>query len=295
MKINIEMDELRKRKLMICTPCYGGQMYSTYHTSMMELQGECMAKGIHMQSSIIENESLVQRARNNLVKIFLDSDCTHLMFIDADIQFQAIDVIHMLAICDGRSYRVVTAPYGKKSIHWDIIADAARMGVPYTELHKLASKAVFNLFPGEPAPESYSEPIKVVETGTGMMMIHRKVFEDLMVLNSDMYYYSDYRIGDDKDQNKKIFTFFHCEVADNEARKDGNRRYLSEDYFFCKLARKAGIHIWMCPWISCGHKGTYLFESDTASLISFKEFIIKELNMQDENRIKEDADKGDIK
>lgn len=36
-------------------------------------------------------------------------------------------------------------------------------------------------------------------------------------------------------------------------------RHLSEDYFFCQYARKAGMHIWICPWMHLHHVGTYTF------------------------------------
>ena len=36
-------------------------------------------------SATIGNESLITRARNTIVQLFMDHDYTHLMFIDADL------------------------------------------------------------------------------------------------------------------------------------------------------------------------------------------------------------------
>ena len=42
------------------------------------------------------NESLVTRARNNLIAKGMETDSTHPMFIDADIGFDFTDVIKLL-------------------------------------------------------------------------------------------------------------------------------------------------------------------------------------------------------
>jgi len=36
-------------------------------------------------------------------------------------------------------------------------------------------------------------------------------------------------------------------------------RYLSEDYLFCQNVRKAGMKVWLCPWMHLQHSGTYVF------------------------------------
>ena len=66
----------------------------------------------------IVNESLITRARNYCVDEFMRSDSTHMLFLDADIGFNANDVIAMLAMqSDESPYDVLAAPYPKKSIH----------------------------------------------------------------------------------------------------------------------------------------------------------------------------------
>jgi hypothetical protein len=42
----------------------------------------------------------------------------------------------------------------------------------------------------------------------------------------------------------------------------GSDRYLSEDYMFCQLWRKAGGSIWLCTWMRADHLGTYHFRGD---------------------------------
>ena len=52
-------------------------------------------------------DSLVTRARNKLVTQFLESDYTHLFFVDADISFTPDDFIRIVNV----NKPIVTAPY----------------------------------------------------------------------------------------------------------------------------------------------------------------------------------------
>ena len=74
-------------RIFVATPCYGGMLTTNYFEGCMGLMAECIRKGIGLQFATIGNESLVTRARNTLVQLFMDDKkkYTHLMFIDADI------------------------------------------------------------------------------------------------------------------------------------------------------------------------------------------------------------------
>jgi hypothetical protein len=67
---------------------------------------------MQVQFSFLFNESLITRGRNYLAHEFLESDATHLMFIDADIDFDPKDVIALLAM----NKPVIGGPYPKKCI-----------------------------------------------------------------------------------------------------------------------------------------------------------------------------------
>src|SRR5438105_1383148 len=114
MKLEISVEELRKRKLFVATPMYGGQCTGMYMKSCLDLQGVCQQYGIETRFSFIFNESLITRARNYLVDEFLRSGFTHLLFLDADIHYNPQDVIALLAL----DKDVIGAPYPKKSIKW---------------------------------------------------------------------------------------------------------------------------------------------------------------------------------
>ena len=64
MEIRIEIDELKKRKLFVATPMYGGQCHGMYTRSTNDLSALCMHYGIEVKFYYLFNESLITRARN---------------------------------------------------------------------------------------------------------------------------------------------------------------------------------------------------------------------------------------
>ena len=59
--------------LLICTPIHGGGQ-TAYWLSVLKLQEVLINSGFDHSFLILENESLVQRARNNAVTTFLETD-----------------------------------------------------------------------------------------------------------------------------------------------------------------------------------------------------------------------------
>lgn len=122
MEIQVDVEELRKNKLLVATPMYGGMSHGTYTKSCLDLQMMCAQYGVGTRFSFLFNESLITRARNYLVDEFLRTDFTHLVFIDADIHFNAQDILTLLAL----DKDVIGGPYPKKSINWANIAEAIK-------------------------------------------------------------------------------------------------------------------------------------------------------------------------
>ena len=186
------------------------------------------------------------------------------MFIDADIGFDPRDALALLAlqISDPEKYDVVCGPYPKKTIAWEKVAAAAQAGVgvenPF-DLEKFTSDFVFNPVGGI-KQFKLAEPVEVAEGGTGFMLITRGALEKYRDAYPELAYRPDHVRTEQFDGTRDIHAFFDC-VIDPES-----RRYLSEDYFFCKMARKAGISVWMCPWMKINHVGSYIFKGDMGSL-----------------------------
>ncbi len=105
---------------------YGGQCYGFYAQSLLHLNNLLRDNNIESMMSFMFNESLITRGRNALAHGFMKTDCTHLFFIDADIQFHAPDVLQMIE----EDKDVICGIYPKKEIDWNGIKNAVDAGVP---------------------------------------------------------------------------------------------------------------------------------------------------------------------
>ena len=264
MKLEVTVEDLQKYSLFVGVPMYGGQCAGLFCKSTNDLSKMCAQYGIELKFYFLFNESLVQRARNYVVDEFIRSECTHLMFIDSDIGFKAKDVLSLLGIyaTDPEKYDVLTGPYPKKTIAWEKVKQAVKMGKadenPFM-LDYYAGDYVFNPVKGQ-GSFKLDEPIEVAEAGTGFMLIPRKVLEKYEEAYPQYKYKPDHVRTENFDGSRKIMAYFDCGI-DPET-----ERYLSEDYFFCWNARKIGIKIHMCPWMEINHVGSHIFKGSMAAI-----------------------------
>jgi len=261
MEIKISTDDLKKKSLFVATPMYGGQNHGMYMKACLDLQSICMQYGIPVKFSFLFNESLITRARNYLVDEFLDrSHCSHLLFIDSDVCFNPQDVIAMLAL----DKDVIGGPYPKKSIKWRSIKRAIEKNpqIDVGELEKLAGDFVFNPVKGT-AQFQVTEPLEVLEIGTGFMMVKREVFSKFAEAYPKQKYRPDHVGQANFDGTRYIHAYFDTTID-----KD-SERYLSEDYMFCQWWRNIGGKIHLCPWMRTEHIGTYHFKGDMPAIANY--------------------------
>ena len=256
-EVKIDVNELRKRKLLVATPMYGGQCAGHFTKSCTDLVAVCQKYGVSCQFFFLFNESLITRARNYLADGFLRSECTHMIFIDSDIGFDPMDVLALLALADSSQEKdIVCGPYPKKAISWEKIKRAVDKGFADQDpnaLEKYVGDYVFNPAPGSGDQIRLDQPIEVLEGGTGFMMITREALEKYAKAYPEYMYKPDHARTKDFNGDREIMAFFDC-VIDPES-----KRYLSEDYMFCQWSRKAGIKVWMAPWMKLTHMGSYMF------------------------------------
>ena len=265
MEVEITVEQLQERKIMVATPMYGGMCGGQYTKSSVDLGQQAAKYGLDIGFYYIFNESLITRARNYLVDEFMRSHYTHLMFIDADIGFDPQDVLSLAAIADPVSDKeIVCGAYPKKTIAWEKIKRAVDKGAADENpqaLENYVGDFVFNPAPGV-SEIRINEPVEVLEGGTGFMMIQKSAFEKFGNAHPELLYTPDHVRTENFDGSRQIYAYFDT-VIDPKS-----NRYLSEDYMFCQWARDLGIKVWMCPWMRLKHMGTYIFGGDLASLAS---------------------------
>ena len=267
MEIKVNVEELRKNKVFVATPMYGGMAHGLYIKSCLDLQTTMNKYGIETKFSFLFNESLITRARNYLVDEFLRTDFTHLLFIDSDIHYAPQDVIALLAL----DKDVVGGPYPKKSINWKNVADTARKhpNLDPKELEKLVGEYVFNVVKGT-KQFTVTEPLEVMEIGTGYMMVKREVFEKMKAEYPMIRYKPDHVGQANFDGTRYIHAYFDTVIDTKDSIVGGGSdRYLSEDYMFCQMWRKIGGKVFLCPWMKTQHIGTYAFTGNMPAVAQY--------------------------
>ena len=267
MEIQVKLEELRKHKIFVATPMYGGMAHGLYIKSSLDLQTTMNKYGIDCKFSFLFNESLITRARNYLVDEFLRSDYTHLLFIDSDIHYNPQDVVALLAL----DKDVIGGPYPKKSVNWGNVAQAARNhpDLEPKELEQLVGEYVFNVVKGT-KQFTVTDPLEVMEIGTGFMLVKREVFVKMEKEYPMIRYKPDHVGQANFDGSRYIHAYFDTVIDTKESIVGGGSdRYLSEDYMFCQMWRKMGGQIYLCPWRKTQHIGTYAFTGNMPAVANY--------------------------
>jgi hypothetical protein len=266
-QVQLSVDEIRKNKFFIATPCYGGQLNEPYFRSVIKMMTFFNGHQIPLAFGTIANESLVTRARNVLVAYFLASDYTHLMFIDADIEFQTEDILKLYA----HKKDVVVGAYPKKGVAWDKIRsnlidpankdkqlsdrDMASFGSDYAINFKFVDKETKTI-------GVENGLIKLHDAGTGFMMISREAILKMIKAYPELKYNNDVNINN-ADLKDHFYALFDTMIDPVD------RRYLSEDYTFCRRWQEIGGDVWLDPSISLNHYGHFCFQGNPEAIISF--------------------------
>lgn len=267
-KIQVPLEYLKKQHIFIATPCYGGQISEPYFRSMMRLIVMCNHYGIKYTVSTLANESLVTRARNTMVSFFMEkAEATHLFWIDADIEFNPEDVLRMVAY----DKDVIAGAYPKKAINWDSIIQAVQDHPDETaatiEGHSSNYVVNFDLLKDEdghvlPQVQIKHNLIKLKDAGTGFMCVKRGVFERMFEAYPDLKYVNDIKL--DPKYEPFLYALYDT-LIDPES-----RRYLSEDYAFCRLWQALDGEIWLDPRTGLNHVGHYVFKGNIRKLFKAK-------------------------
>lgn len=210
-------------KLFLATPAYGRTVVLDYHTSMIETICTLQAHGIATSPQYV-CDSLVTRARNILAARFLASDCTHFLFLDSDLAWKPEAVIRLLSA-------MRKCP--------DIECACA--------LYRLKCEPVdFPLNFIEPFVEHDAVPfIEATHVPTGFLMLKRSAFERFIAT------YPHRRVMFDPHVPGPQYAFFDCLIE--------NEEYISEDFGFSRLFRRAGGRIWVDPEPTLKHIGPHEF------------------------------------
>jgi hypothetical protein len=230
-----------KPSILVATPAFGCQVYTSYLVSILRLDRLCKARDIDIDF-VYRHDSLITRGRNTLSNIFLNSNFTHMLFIDADMEFDAEHVLRMIEA----DKPLISGRCNKKEINWErIVTEVNKPGALPTSVATVKNLgrnyAAMPLASDQPASDgSVSE---VLYAGTGFLMIKKEVLERLRDRHAEDHYF---------DNGVKMYRFFDGGVVDGQ--------YLSEDYWFCHRWRQLGGKVYMMHDFQVNHWGVHCFD-----------------------------------
>jgi hypothetical protein len=250
----------------ILTPCYGGVACVEYVTSLMNTMNTFQTLGINVKIEFCRNDSLVSRARNNLIaKAMNDPKVTHAMFIDNDIIWDPISIIKLLVA----DKAVIGGIYPLKNYFWDRLTKPntiknwidAKNGSFLKNIisdDKIVQNKLLNynlnILPG--GLHISNNIGRVRHIATGFMLIKRDTLEKMFKAFPSTKYTDDISFLK-PEENRFAYALFDCGVEDDH--------YYSEDWMFCSRWSKMGGEIWVDISIDLTHIG---IERYTGSYLS---------------------------
>ena len=218
--------------------------------------------GISVKFEFCKGDSLVSRARNNLVakKAMSDPSVTHIFFIDSDISWDPVNVLKLLLA----DKPIIGGIYPLKNYNWDtLIKNKNHVNEIIEKKNKSLLKDVidddllvqhslltYNLNHKSKQITIKKNLIEVKHIATGFMMIKRELFESMFEQYADTKYTDDVDFLNEE-ENKFAYALFDCGVEDDH--------YLSEDWMFCNRWSKIGGELFVDISINLTHTGVENF------------------------------------
>jgi hypothetical protein len=243
--------------LFIALPCFGGMIHSTFFQCVLELVKVLDKNNIDHEIICLANESLISRARNSFVAMFLEKvEYTHLLFLDVDIMFDPLDILKLTTI----DKDICGLSYPKKALNWNKIRHILKEHPTISDNDLAVRSTDMNLNLKVDSDKKClveNEFVEVNDIPTGCMLIKRSS----LITMIHKYEHRKYTNNVHGYSNRNTFYDLFCVGVENDI-------YLSEDYYFCKLARDAGLRLWLSCTAILGHVGRYEYLGSAGLVLS---------------------------
>ena len=261
--------EENKPKVVILTPCYGSVCFVNYVFCIIKTKEVFKYYDIPLKIEFCKNDSLVTRARNNLVaKAMSDVTVTHLMFIDNDITWDPVNIIKLIIA----NKPIVGGIYPLKKYNWEKLANDPEYikkmiekknnsrvkNIMDDDLLVQYSLLNYNLNHIGNSIKIENNLTEVRHVATGFMMIKRGVIEKMSEAFPHTKYIDDVNYLEEH-ENRYAYALFDCGVEDGH--------YLSEDWLFCNRWKKIGGKVYIDVSINLSHTGIEQYNGSFLSTI----------------------------
>jgi hypothetical protein len=244
-------------KILIGTPAYGESVTTTYCEAMFWLFDHF--RKTHPQIDLdhkFVSLALLPHMRNYFAsRVLNDQSYTHLLFVDSDMGFAPSLVEHMIAL----DKPVVGCIYPKRALDLKRLSEILKQ-VDNPQLARMIAQdyvgagTALGLNGDQSIDQLVIEgpAVRVLHAGTGVMLIQRRVFEDIRNAYPDLWV----------DQPGAYVGLGHkggvLQCFESLVNQDGF--YVGEDVSFCHRWREGcGGEIWSVVTETIVHKGPDLF------------------------------------
>jgi hypothetical protein len=250
-------------KLYLLTPCFASLCYVSYVQSLMNTIEFFRKNNFPLQVEFCRNDSLISRARNNLIaRAITDPKTTHFLFIDNDITWEPLDIMKLVLSDEN----LIGGVYPLKNYDWKKITknplNPFETDLVGSMLKRKNNSQLKDLITDEQMIQfnllryniNYKDSIlqiknniaKVKHIATGFMLIKRNVIEKMQKAFPSTKYIDDVNFLN-PNENVNAYALFDCGVEEGH--------YFSEDWLFCDRWTKMGGEIFIDVTINLIHTG----------------------------------------
>lgn len=211
--------------IVFLVPCYGGAITASCFHSFLNFAEFAQTNGITFEVHTYTHCSLISLGRSVMLSQVVNDfeDYTHVMWVDADIEWKPEYIMMLLA----EDKDIIGGQYPLKNY------PTKRTSHPVKEL------------------EETDVLCQTEYLATGFMLIKRHVCEAMIEHYKDELSFRYFAQGDCVD-------LFGTMID-----KENNNLYLTEDYAFCKRAAAIGFKIYFSKRFELGHAiGSYVFSKE---------------------------------
>jgi hypothetical protein len=232
-------------RIFVATPVHS-EVSIHYFKACLEFQKECFVRKIPVMFQVMKS-SLVTQGRQLCVSGFMESECTHLLFIDSDISYNFKMIERML----NYNKEICLVPYPIKGQDTEKVRNRILAG---SKLDPLLLGNQYTMSVEDPRNVKVDNGfIEVIRGPAGCMLIKREVIEKLIKEYPD-YTIKQHTLIDGKLVTRNFMYNFFDTYWNPE-----DKTYTGEDFWFCKLCRNIGIRIYALVDEYISHHGEYSY------------------------------------
>lgn len=224
---------MTNKSILVATTTNNCNIFTGFNISLLKLEKECFKREVGYRHAYTLNETFPQKAKNMLCDVFMKSQCSHLLLVDSDIEFETDDIFEMLEF----NQPVVGGLYNARTIRWDKIVELARQRghKNYTgkDMQMLSREYNFTPKDNDTANVDFTKDfLEVDAVGSGIMLIQREALEKMQNVHGRFF-------DTDTDSSSGIF--------------------IEDGAWFCKKWRDLGGKVYLYTKCQSKHWGSYAF------------------------------------